>query len=315
MKTRFFRNAALLSAAALLSGLAACDSFTLTLTFVTPEQAKSVDTQTVALPDGARVVINNDTGSTRISVDPAATEATVQITKVAFGEDQAAADDLLSQIVVTMTPPTPEDNTLRIDAPRPPQATGNSQDFQASLVNDELNVTAILGGNLVSTVRLRITLPPGHGVDVTQQTGYVRATDLDTDSTLQTDNGSVRVTDATTAVTVRTDNGSVDIEDHAGSLDVRTDNGRVRIQVRSLAPDQQILARTDNGFISIELPRDIDAELSAMTDNGAVRLDIQAFDLVNNLSATRRSVSATLNAGGPRIDLNTDNGVIGIESR
>ncbi len=85
--------------------------------------------------------------------------------------------------------------------------------------------------------------------------------------------------------------------------------------MRSLAPDQQILTRTDNGFTSIELPRDIDAELSAMTDNGNVRLDIQAFDLVNNLSATRRSVSATLNAGGPTIDLNTDNGFIGIESR
>lgn len=304
-----------LGAALALAAPTGCETFTLTLTFVSPEMAESTETQMVALPAGARVVVNNDNGSTRIAVDPNATEARIEITRIAFGEDQAEADALLAMILVMVTAPTPEDNTLRISAPRPAEATGNSGNFQASLVDDELIINAIIGGTRVSIVRLRITLPPGHGVDVTQRNGAVRASDLDTDSTFNTDNGSVRVIDATATVTARTDNGLVDVEDHRGSLDVRTDNGLVDIEIRFLAIDQLVRVRTANGAIDAKLPRDINAELTATTLNGLVSFDIRNFDRVQNASATLRRVTATLNDGGPPIDLETDNGLIDVESR
>ena len=292
-----------------------CDTFTLTVTFVVPQRAESSETQTLALPSGARVVVDNDNGSTRIDVDPNATEARIEITRLALGETQAEADALLAMIVVTVTAPTPEDNTLRISAPRPTEASGNTGNFEASLIDDELNITAIIGGSRVSLVRLRITLPPGHGVDVTQRNGGVRASDLDTESTFNTDNGSIRVIDAAATMTIRADNGSVDVEGHRGTLDVRTDNGAVEFELRSLTIDQRVIVRTGNGRIEAHLPPAIDAELSATTQNGLVNFDIRDFDLVQNASATLRRVTATLNDGGPPIDLEVDNGRIDIDAR
>ncbi len=220
-----------------------------------------------------------------------------------------------TKIVVTVTPPTDPDNVLRIDAPRPAGATNNESNFEATLIDDELNITGVIGGGQVATVGLRITLPPGHGANVTQRNGAVRASDLDTESTLRTDNGRVRVMDAAASITIRTDNGSVDVEDHTGSLDVETDNGGIEIDLRALAADQSVRAVTDNGRIDLTLRRDIDAELSAMTDNGFIRFDLTDFDNVANASATSRSLVATLNAGGPPINLETDNGLIDIDGR
>lgn len=311
---RSLRFASLTACCSLMT-VASCDTVSFNISFAVPKHATAVDTQHVALPDGARVVVNNENGSTHISVDPAAVDARIEITRTAFGRGQAAADELLSKIVVTVTPPDGTDNVLKIDAPSPAEATSNESEFQATLIDDELNITGVLGGEQVATVGLRITLPPGHGVEVTQRIGAVRASDLDTESTLRTNNGRVRVMDAAAKVTIRTDNGSVDVEDHNGSLDIQTDNGSVEIEIRGLASDQSVRAVTDNGRIDLSLPREIDADLTAMTDDGFIRFDLTDFDHVANATATSRSLVATLNGGGPLITLETDNGLIDIEGQ
>ena len=76
-----------------------------------------------------------------------------------------------------------------------------------------------------------------------------------------------------------------------------------------------MIVRTDNGRIEAHLPPDIDAELTATTQNGLVNFDIRDFDLVQNASATLRRVTATLNDGGPPIELEVDNGRIDIDAR
>lgn len=291
----------------------ACESFTINLTFITPKTASSNETQNSDLPAGARVVVNNDNGSTRVEVDPNATRATIEIERIAYGGTQDEVDALLADIVVTITEPTGADNTLRIDAPKPAAATGVESDFEFSLVDDELNVTGILRARFVATVRLRITLPQGHGVDVTQVNGAIRAENLDTAGTLDTERGSIRVLDATGDVTARTENGSVVVRDHRASLDVETDRGSVSLEVQSLAAGQQIVVRTDRGAIECRLPHDIDAELQADADRGIVDFDLTDFDSVSNAIATFDSVEATLNGGGPTITLDTNHGVIDID--
>lgn len=304
-----------LAACCTLASIVACDTVSFNITFAIPKRATAVDTQHVALPDGARVLVNNENGSTHISVDPAAVDARIEITRTAYGRGQADADELLDKIVVTVTPPVDPENVLKIDAPTPSEATSDESSFQGTFNDDELNITGIIGGGQVATVGLRITLPPGHGVEVTQGNGAVRASDLDTESTLRTDNGRVRVMDAAAKVTIRTDNGSVDVEDHSGSLDVETDNGSVDIEIQSLVGEQKVRAVTDNGRIDLTLPRDIDADLSAMTDDGFIRFDLTDFDSVDHATATGRSLVATLNGGGPPIHLETDNGLIDIEGQ
>ncbi len=297
-----------------LTCLLACESFSINFTFITPKTASATDTFNIDLPAGAGVVVDNENGSTRIEVDQNATQATIEVERKAYGGTQEEVDALLADIVVTITEPTAEDNTLRIDAPKPAAASSAESDFEFSLVDDELNVTGVLRTRLIAAVRLRITLPPGHGVEVTQVNGAIRADDFDTAATLQTERGSIRVMDATGDITALTENGSVDVKDHDASLNVETDRGSVNLEVRALDAGEQIVVRTDRGTIRCRLPHDIDAELDAEADRGVVDFDLTDFDSISNLTATFDSIVATLNGGGPQITLETDHGVIDIDA-
>ncbi|MBN2561284.1 MAG: hypothetical protein JXQ75_10180 [Phycisphaerae bacterium] len=308
-----------------------CESFTLSLTFAVPERAEDTDSETAAMPDGAKLVVSNENGSTRVTVDPDATEATIEITRIALGDGQEEADALLADIVVTVTAPTTEDNTLYVDAPKPASATGTTGDLDFTLVDDELSITGIVNSRRVALVRLRITIPSGHAVEVMNDNGAIRAVSLDTDSKLEARNGSVRAMGATAnldigthngqivvednigSVNIVSHNGQVIIEDHSGSIDAETRNGQLSIEVRALGAGQEILGRTHNGVVKLELPPDLSADLRAETENGIVAFDEEDFDNVTTTTHTVRKLVATLNDGGPTIDVATNNGLIRID--
>jgi hypothetical protein len=193
--------------------LCSCDgTFTLTIQFITPERATSDETQTAAMPAGAALVVDNDNGSTRVTVDPNADEATIEIRRIALAETQAEADALLAEIIVTIELPDGANPDLRITARKPASATGDASEFDFDVQGDEFIATGIIKAGKVANVRLEITIPGGHAVQVTQKNGAIRTTDLDTNSSLTTDNGSIRATGTTADLTAASDNGRIDIE-------------------------------------------------------------------------------------------------------
>lgn len=292
-----------------------CNGFNFSFTFIVPKKAEASDTQNVALPDGARVMVNNEIGSTRVTVDPNATQAKIEITRTALADTQEEADDLLTKIVVTVTPPTAEDNTLKIDAPKPAEATGHRADFDVTVQDDEINVVAISATTLVAQVRLRITLPPGHGVDVVQGTGNIRAVALDTASSLKATTGSVRTLGANADVTIDVTTGAVEVEAHRGSLDVDIATGALNVQIIGLAGDDQVVARIETGGIDIVLPEDIGCVLKALVEVGAIDFRARDFDRVQITTQTRSVLDVMLGDGGPLVDLRTEVGGIDIDSQ
>lgn len=294
---------------------AGCNGFNFSFTFIVPKKAEASDTQNVALPDGARVMVNNEVGSTRVTVDPNATQAKIEITRTALADTQEEADDLLTKIVVTITAPTAEDNTLKIDAPKPAEATGRSADFDVTVQDDEINVVAISATTLVAQVRLRITLPAGHGVDVVQGTGNIRAVALDTASSLKTTTGSVRTLGVNADVTIEVSTGGVDVEAHRGSLDVEIATGGFSAQIIGLADDDQVVARIETGGIELLLPEDISCVLKALVEVGAIEFRARDFDRVQITTQTRSVLDAKLGDGGPLVDLRSEVGGIDIDSQ
>jgi hypothetical protein len=328
----------------------ACNGFSLSLSFVVPRQTAETNIQTVAMPAAAGLIVSNDNGSTRVVVDPAATQATVQITRVALAQTQAEADDLLAEIVVTVDEPDGADNNLRITAPKPAGVTNSTGDFQFEFEDDELIVTGILSAERVALVRLKITLPPIHAVQVTQGNGPVRGDGLDVDSALTATNGDIRTFGGMATLTLRTDkgriedrthtgnvdaltangaievvgmrgnallrtsNGRIQVDDHRGSIDAAATNGGLEIELDALAVGESVLGRATNGRIDLNLPRDIDAQLRAAVGNGSVSFDASDFLAVNG-SITTKLVNVALNNGGPSIDVETNNGLIDVDGR
>jgi len=283
------------------------------VSIILPNSATASDTQEIAMPDGARLVVNNEIGGTRVEVDPTATMATVVIHRTAVADTQEEADELLTKIVVTVTAPTAGDNTLRIDAPTPDEATGTQGQFQFNTANGEFQITGLTSSVSVAHVNLRITLPPGHEVEVTHKVGTIRAIGLDAESTLMTTTGAIRSQLGKAAIIAETTTGAISIESHDGSLNLRTQTGAVSIELTGLGADEEVFARLTVGSISLDLPEQIDADLTAITELGEVDFDNDDFAQVSNLTETNDSVEATLNDGGPTIDVRTGLGDIDID--
>lgn len=314
--TRARSRIALTLSAVLAAGtLAACEGLQLSINFAIPRRATDVVTQKIDMPAGARLVVHNTVGSTRVTVDSAVTQASVEITRIAVASSQPAADDLLSKIVVTVTPPSGADNTLTIDAPTPAEATSDESQFSIETRDDEVTVVSISGSIRVAQVQLRITLPPGHAADVTQTTGSVRAVALDTDSTLTTVTGSIRTIGCATKITAAAKTGSVRVDSHTGALDVETDTGSVDMEVLAIAAGQSILTRLGTGSIELTLPKNVDADLKALTETGHISFFKREFNDTSNVTQSRTSLTATLNDGGASVDLRTETGSIDISSR
>jgi hypothetical protein len=122
----------------------------------------------------------------------------------------------------------------------------------------------------------------------------------------------------------RTVNGGVTAEELGGDVTANTVNGGVRASGRGVVRGETVngslfarMGRADwsgdlsystvNGSITVELPRDANAEVHASTVNGGIEAD---FPLTIKGKWGPRSARGTLGSGGRSLDLETVNGAI-----
>ncbi len=298
-----------------LAGCGFYGDWMFTFEFITPDRAESEETQTFDVPDGAPVTISNDIGSTRISVDPSATEVSVEITRVALAATEEEADELLAEMAVTITEPNDASEALVITAAKPESATGDEGNFNFTVTDDEIHIQSIMGSVQVVQYKLKITLPPGHAVDATQKIGHLTAVALDTAATLRSEAGSIRAIGTETALAIETEAGNVDVDSHEGSLDIESEAGNIDVKILALAADDVVDIDVEAGNVDMELPTDIGATLQAQTALGHVSFDEDDFDdYDDDVIDTFGYAKAVLNGGGATIDIRIDIGEIDIDS-
>ncbi len=123
-------------------------------------------------------------------------------------------------------------------------------------------------------------------------------------------NGVVVVTALSGKLFAHTTNGGVSATKVSGAVDAQTTNGSVAIDLDSLT--DRVSLKTTNGSVTLTVPGDAKADLSASCTNGGINvvgLKLETTD------SSRRHVEGTLNGGGTRIDLRTTNGGIRVRSR
>ena len=146
-------------------------------------------------------------------------------------------------------------------------------------------------GNVSSSVRYSIRVPQ-------------RA-----DLVIETVNGKVFIEGVHGRIDLETTNGGVKAEDAGGSVTARTTNGGIDIELREFKADEDMDFRTTNGSITLTLPSDIQANLSARTTNGSVQTD---FPITVQGTFRKNRLEGEINGGGASIELKTTNGSIRI---
>jgi len=135
-----------------------------------------------------------------------------------------------------------------------------------------------------------------------------RHTDLD----LATHNGGIRIADVDAAVRFDAVNGGVRLTGLAGDVRGSTENGGLHV---ALDGDrwrgEGLDVRTQNGGVTVEVPRQYNADLETGTVNGHFDLDFP----VTVSGRLGRTITTRLGSGGAPVRVRTENGGVSLRQR
>jgi hypothetical protein len=150
------------------------------------------------------------------------------------------------------------------------------------------------------------------GVDVRSGNGTVQLEDVS--GTLRTEmgNGTLHLSRAEGTVSISGGNGTVSAEGRFSQFESHTGNGTVHL---TLLPGSVLAASshitTGNSNITLQLPRDLKADIQASNGNGGIHNSLPLL----TIAVGRNSLHGTLNGGGPTIKLQAGNGSISISGQ
>jgi len=120
-------------------------------------------------------------------------------------------------------------------------------------------------------------------------------------------NGDVRMKGMKKDIVAESINGRIQVEEAVGKLQLSADNGEVKVSARQVAGDWDI--RTLNGKIAVTLPENANAKLSAHTEVGSVKGNVNWISKKEE-NPVGSSKEATLGKGTYQLQLENTNGSI-----
>jgi hypothetical protein len=266
---------------------------------INPFTAEETVTQTFTPASAPRIVVEMFNGSVDV-VTGNDNAVKVDVIKRGGGVSQAAAEDDLKNVEVTMTQ---DGDTIRIVAKR----TDQRVDI----------------GNSGASARLRV--PNGAILDLRSSNGAINTSGPVGDVTARTSNGPIDARGPLGQLDLNTSNGPITINGGSGALAAETSNGPINITAEnvvvtgrtsngsfrfsgSLAPGRSEM-RTSNGSLVVTLPANAQFVIDADTSNAKISSDfaVTAQDFSDN--RLRGSVG---NDPGTTLVLQTSNGPIEI---
>ena len=129
---------------------------------------------------------------------------------------------------------------------------------------------------------------------------------------LRTVNGGVELTRLEGDVRARTTNGGIKGYGlNSSNVDAAVTNGGVEIELAAPLTSGAIDLESVNGGVSLALPAESRASISARCVNGGISVN-DSLELEVTGERTRRRLDGTLNGGGARVTLETTNGGVRI---
>lgn len=150
-------------------------------------------------------------------------------------------------------------------------------------------------------------------VTVTAQSGDLVARDVAGALEMSTRSGAIRIDGFRGELRARSEYGDLSIDGELAALDAESRSGKIRVVARSgsrVATPWRIETRYDD--VLLDVPRDLDAEIDAVTTYGTISGDL---DVKSSGGADRTRGHAKAGAGGGTIDVATSNGDVRILRR
>jgi len=125
-------------------------------------------------------------------------------------------------------------------------------------------------------------------------------------------------------------NGPITVTNASGSVLAHSNNGKIVVSLNKVVPDKAMSFSTLNGEIDVTLPPDVKANVRMRTGNGDIYTDFDMkMDSTGNASVVEdgrnrggryrvrldRSMTGTINGGGPEMQFSTLNGRILIRKK
>jgi DUF4097 and DUF4098 domain-containing protein YvlB len=208
--------------------------------------AEEVVSKSFDVSETPHVVVETFNGSIEITTG-AANTVKADVTKRGAGSTQAAAQEDLKNIQVSMTQ---EGNTIRIIAQR---------------TNEPFNT-----GN--SGAQADVQVPSGAILELRTSNGRLSVTGSTGDVTARTSNGRIDIKGSAGRLKLDTSNGPIEIESGSVVVSAQTSNGQINF-AGALAPGDHSF-RSSNGRITLTLPAGASFRVDASTSNGRVISDL-----------------------------------------
>jgi hypothetical protein len=266
---------------------------------INPFTAEETVTQSFT-PDGTpRLVVEMFNGTVDV-VTGSEDTVKIDVVKRGGGVSQAAAEDDLKNVEVTMAQ---DGDTIRVVAKR----TDQRVDI----------------GNSGASAKLRV--PDGAILDLRSGNGAITASGPVSDVKAETSNGPIDVRGALGRLALNTSNGAITVNGGSGPIDVETSNGSIDITADnavvagrtsngsvsftgSLAQGRSELT-TSNGNIVVTLPANAQFAVDADTSNAKISSD---FAVTSQNFSDNRLLGTVGSDPGVTLRLQTSNGPIEI---
>jgi Toastrack DUF4097 len=193
-----------------------------------------------------------------------------------------------------------------------------------------------IGVHFSPSARLRVALPRHSQLTASSADGSLVVEDVSGKITLRTADGSIRASRLSGEIFVRSGDGSIRLDRAEGKLDVETEDGSITMEakptvLRAHTSDGAIRfdidadsvmdgdwdLQTGDGSVVLSLPGSFNAVLDAETRDGSVRSSHPALHDEkrdgDSRDERRRTLKATLGAGGKTLRVRTGDGSIRIE--
>jgi hypothetical protein len=139
--------------------------------------------------------------------------------------------------------------------------------------------------------------------------GSITASDVSGNVNLESHNGRLEATSSGGSLSCLAHNGSVDVTYHGQNINVITHNGPVHAVIADTTEIGGAI-RSHNGAITVVMGEPTSTDLRCVSHRGRIRCSAP----VEVLGESKRSMTARMGNGGPRLLLETHNGGISVKN-